>query len=58
MAVFKSIISIAALRAAVALETTVDLSYAKYQGVSLPNGVTQWLGNVFCSIDNAFTNVP
>lgn len=28
----------------VALETLVDVSYTKYQGAALPNGITQWLG--------------
>ena len=28
----------------VALETLVDVSYTKYQGTALPNGITQWLG--------------
>jgi hypothetical protein len=28
----------------VAVKPLVDVSYSKYQGVSLENGVTQWLG--------------
>jgi cholinesterase len=27
-----------------ALETLVDVSYTKYQGTALPNGISQWLG--------------
>ncbi|KAK3112677.1 hypothetical protein LTR53_010795 [Teratosphaeriaceae sp. CCFEE 6253] len=31
-------------RVSLAVKATVDLDYASYTGVSLPNGVTQWLG--------------
>lgn len=27
-----------------AVDPVVDLSYSKYEGTSLPNGVSQWLG--------------
>ena len=29
---------------AIAVPDIVDLSYAKYRGTSLPNGISQWLG--------------
>lgn len=32
------------ITSALALETLVDVSYTKYQGTALPNGITQWLG--------------
>jgi len=32
-----------------AVDTLVGLSYAKYKGTALPNGVTQWLGMRYAS---------
>ena len=32
-----------------AVDTLVDLGYAKYQGTALPNGITQWLGMRYAS---------
>lgn len=32
------------LHFAVAVDPTVQLSYATYKGTALPNGITQWLG--------------
>lgn len=32
-----------------AVQPTVDLGYSKYEGVALPNGVSQWLGIRFAS---------
>lgn len=37
------------LSTAVAVDTTVDVSYSKYKGVSLSNGVSQWLGIRFAA---------
>lgn len=27
-----------------AVHTTVDVSYSRYEGTQLPNGISQWLG--------------
>ena len=37
------------VRDIVAVDTLVDLGYAKYQGAALPNGITQWLGMRYAS---------
>ena len=37
------------VRDIVAVDTLVDLGYAKYQGTALPNGITQWLGMRYAS---------
>ena len=37
------------VRDVAAVDTLVDLGYAKYQGTALPNGITQWLGMRYAS---------
>lgn len=37
------------LPTAAAVNSTVDLSYSKYRGVSLENGISQWLGIRFAA---------
>ncbi|KAH8662840.1 Alpha/Beta hydrolase protein [Tricladium varicosporioides] len=44
MGVLRGLISLLSVALVVAVDPIVDLSYSKYEGTALPNGVSQWLG--------------
>lgn len=44
MSFLKVLIAAAAIQGASAVHSVIDLGYSRYQGVSLQNGITQWLG--------------
>ena len=44
MSFWKLVVLAASFCSVSAVDPLVDLGYSKYEGVALPNGVTQWLG--------------
>lgn len=44
MGVLQGLVGLLAVALVAAVDPIVDLSYSKYEGTALPNGVSQWLG--------------